>query len=128
MSRAPAAAPETIAAIATARGRGGIGIVRISGARVPLLAEALLGGLPPPRQAAYGRFRGKDGEVIDSGLAIYFPSPRSFTGEPVLELHGHGGPVVLDILLARVLALGARAARPGEFSERAFTNGKLDLA
>ncbi|HBG52185.1 MAG TPA: tRNA uridine-5-carboxymethylaminomethyl(34) synthesis GTPase MnmE [Gammaproteobacteria bacterium] len=122
------AATETIAAIATPPGFGGVGIVRISGPGVPDLARALLGQLPSPRHAHYARFRGDDGVALDEGLALYFPAPNSFTGEHVLELQGHGGPVVLDLVLARALALGARLARPGEFSERAFLNGKLDLA
>ncbi len=119
---------DTIAAVATPPGRGGVGIVRISGPAVPEIARTLLGRLPEPRHAEFHRFRDAGGQVIDEGLALYFPAPRSFTGEDVLELHGHGGPVVMDLLLQRVLALGARAARPGEFSERAFLNGKLDLA
>ncbi len=122
-----APADDTIAAIATPPGRGGVGIVRISGARVPKLAKALLGSLPPPRQAELRRFTDVHGETIDTGLCLYFPAPHSFTGEAVLELHGHGGPVVLDLLLARVLELGARQALPGEFSARAFHNDKLDL-
>ena len=124
----PAGDGETIAAVATAPGRGGIGIVRVSGPRVPAIVEAVLGGPIAPRRAALRAFRDARGEPIDSGLALFFPAPRSFTGEDVLELHGHGGPVVLDLLLARVLELGARTARPGEFSERAFLNGRLDLA
>lgn len=119
---------DTIAAIATPPGRGGVGIVRVSGPGVPALAAALLGGLPTPRQATHRVFRDESGEPLDDGLALYFAAPASFTGEPVLELHGHGGPVVQDLLLRRVLALGARLARPGEFSERAFVNGRLDLA
>jgi tRNA modification GTPase len=119
---------ETIAAVATPPGRGGIGIVRVSGPDVARIARQLLGALPSPKLAALHRFRGAEGETIDTGLAIYFEAPHSFTGEHVLELHGHGGPVVLDLLLARILGLGARQARPGEFSERAFLNGKLDLA
>ncbi|MCW9058786.1 MAG: tRNA uridine-5-carboxymethylaminomethyl(34) synthesis GTPase MnmE [Gammaproteobacteria bacterium] len=119
---------DTIAAIATPPGRGGVGVIRISGAGVPELAARLLGRLPPPRQASLHTFTDAGGRAIDQGLALYFPAPRSFTGEHVLELQGHGGPVVLDLLLARVLDLGARAARPGEFSERAFLNDKLDLA
>ena len=119
---------DTIAAVATPPGRGGIGVVRVSGPATRAIAEALLGKLPPPRIATFARFRAADGAPIDEGLALYFPAPRSYTGEDVLELHGHGGPVVLDMLLARVLALGARQARPGEFTERAFLNGKLDLA
>jgi tRNA modification GTPase len=119
---------DTIAAIATPHGQGGIGIVRISGPQVPTIARQLLGRLPKPRYAELHDFRDADGARIDVGLALYFPAPASFTGEHMLELHGHGGPVVMDLLLARVLALGARSARPGEFSERAFLNGKLDLA
>jgi tRNA modification GTPase len=119
---------DTIAAIATPAGQGGIGIVRLSGAAVPEITRLLLGRLPKPRMAERNDFLDAEGCVIDSGLVLYFPAPGSFTGEHVLELHGHGGPVVMDLLLARVLALGARAARPGEFSERAFLNGKLDLA
>lgn len=118
----------TIAAVATAPGVGGIGIVRISGPAAAAIAEAVLGVLPPPRQALLRDFRDAAGGAIDRGLALYFPGPHSFTGEDMLELHGHGGPVVLDLVLARVLALGARPARPGEFSERAFLNDKLDLA
>ncbi len=119
---------DTISAIATPPGRGGVGIVRLSGPDVATIATALLGTLPPPRQAHLSRFRDADGEALDVGLALHFPGPGSFTGEDVLELHGHGGPVVLDRVLARTLELGARLARPGEFSERAFLNGKLDLA
>jgi tRNA modification GTPase len=119
---------DTIAAVATPPGRGGVGIIRVSGPGVPAIAEQLLGNLPKPRFAGLHRFRNGEGDVIDEGLAIYFPAPNSFTGEHVLELHGHGGPVVLDLLLSRMLRLGARQARPGEFSERAFLNDKLDLA
>jgi tRNA modification GTPase len=118
----------TIAAIATPPGRGGIGVIRLSGPAVPAIAVTLFGTLPSPRQAILRRFRAGDGAVIDEGIALYFPAPHSFTGEDVLELQGHGGPVVMDLLLARVLELGARPARPGEFSERAFLNDKLDLA
>jgi len=121
------AALRTIAAIATPPGRGGIGIVRLSGPDTPRIAESILGSLPTARYATYAHFRDARGQAIDQGLALYFPSPHSFTGEHVLELHGHGGPVVLDMLLQRALELGARLARPGEFSERAFLNGKLDL-
>jgi tRNA modification GTPase len=121
------ATTDTIAAIATAPGRGGIGVVRVSGPAVPDIAEGALGFTPEPRVATHAAFRDADGTTIDDGLAILFPSPRSFTGEHVLELQGHGGQVVLNLLLKRVLELGARAARPGEFSERAFLNGKLDL-
>lgn len=119
---------DTICAVATPPGRGGIGVVRVSGARVPELARAVLGDLPRPRQARFARFLGDGDEVLDEGIALYFPAPHSFTGEDVLELQGHGGPVLLDRLLRRLHALGARLARPGEFSERAFLNGKLDLA
>jgi tRNA modification GTPase len=119
---------DTIAAVATPPGRGGVGIIRISGPGVPQVAEQLLGALPPPRSALYQPFIDKDGGVIDEGISLYFPAPRSFTGEHVLELQGHGGQVILDLLLARVLSLGVRQARPGEFSERAFLNDKLDLA
>jgi len=119
---------DTIAAIATAPGRGGIGIVRVSGRDCSRIAEELLGRVPAPRTAELHRFFDADGEPIDEGLALYFPAPASFTGEDVLELQGHGGPVVMDLLLGRVLALGARAAGPGEFTQRAFQNDKLDLA
>jgi len=118
----------TIAAVATPPGRGGIGIVRISGAAVRHIAAGLLGKLPKPRHASFANFLDAASQPIDQGLAIFFPAPHSFTGEDVLELHGHGGPVVLDMLLNRALELGAQLARPGEFSERAFLNGKLDLA
>lgn len=119
---------ETIAAIATAQGRGGVGIVRLSGPLANTAAHAIIGHEARPRFAHYGPFRDEDGQVIDEGIALYFPGPNSFTGEDVLELQGHGGPVVLDMLLQRCLKLGARLARPGEFSERAFLNDKLDLA
>ncbi|MCX7850978.1 GTPase, partial [Thermus sp.] len=121
-------AGDTIAAIATPPGMGGIGIVRLSGPAVRDIAQAILGRLPKPRHAALSAFRAADGSLIDQGLALYFPAPHSYTGEDVLELHGHGGPVVMDLLLHRCLELGARLARPGEFTERAFLNGKLDLA
>jgi len=119
--------PSSIAAPATPPGRGGIGIIRISGPNVKDIAQALLGHVPPPRYAHYGNFRDVLGNIIDSGLVLFFPAPHSFTGEDVLELHGHGGPVVMDLLLRRVLQLGAELAKPGEFSQRAFLNGKLDL-
>ena len=119
---------DTIAAIATPAGRGGIGVVRVSGAAVPRIAAALLGSLPPPRRATFGAFRDRHGETIDEGLALSFPAPHSYTGEPVLELHGHGGPVVMRALLAACLDAGARLAEPGEFTRRAFLEGKLDLA
>ncbi len=118
---------ETIAAVATPAGRGGIGVVRVSGPGAAEVARGLGGSLPPPRMAVLRAFMDAGGRPIDEGLMLYFPAPRSYTGEDVLELHGHGGPVVMQMLLQRVLELGARPARPGEFSERAFLNGKLDL-
>ena len=118
----------TIAAIATPAGRGGVGMVRISGPATRTIAQSIFGRLPPARVARYGAFHDARGEVIDRGLALFFPAPHSYTGEDVFELHGHGGPLVLDALLARTLELGAEPARPGEFTERAFLNGKLDLA
>lgn len=119
---------ETIAAVATAPGRGGIGVVRVSGPRAKAVAITLSGREPIARHAHYGPFHSDDGEVIDEGLLLFFPGPHSFTGEDVLELQGHGGPVVMDMLLRRCVELGVRLARPGEFSERAFLNDKLDLA
>lgn len=119
---------DTIVAVATPPGRGGIGIVRISGVCVPDLARAIVGRLPAPRQATLAVFRGLDGEPIDRGIVLYFPGPASYTGEDVLELQGHGSPIVLDMLLERLTQQGARLARPGEFSERAFLNDRLDLA
>lgn len=118
---------DTIAAIATPPGRGGVGIVRLSGKHAAAIGRALCGELPAPRQAAVRTFRDAQQDPIDSGIALYFVAPHSFTGEDVLELHGHGGPVVLDMLMARLLELGARLAEPGEFSRRAFLNDKLDL-
>ncbi len=118
---------EIIAAIATAPGRGGIGVVRVSGIGLLPFAGALTGKPPPPRRAILSRFLAADGGAIDQGILLYFPAPHSFTGEDVLELQGHGGPVVLQMLLARCLELGARVAEPGEFSQRAFLNDKLDL-
>lgn len=119
---------ETIAAVATAQGRGGVGIVRISGPLASKAAQAFSARELKPRYAHYGPFYGENREVLDEGIALYFPGPNSFTGEDVLELQGHGGPVVLDMLLQRCIELGCRLARPGEFSERAFLNDKLDLA
>ncbi len=123
---------EPIAAIATAPGRGGIGVVRVSGRGLQPLIDAVLQRSLAPRQASYGPFLGPDGAVIDRGIAIFFPAPHSYTGEDVLELQGHGGPVVLQLLLRRVLEagseLGVRLAGPGEFTQRAFLNDKLDLA
>lgn len=117
-----------IAAIATAPGRGGIGVVRVSGPQLLPLAEQLCGRLPQPRVATLATFFDERNEAIDQGILLYFPAPHSFTGEDVLELQGHGGPVVMQMLLARCLDLGARLAEPGEFSRRAFLNDKLDLA
>ena len=119
---------DTIAAVATATGRGGVGIIRVSGPRARAMAITLGGREPKPRYAHYGPLFADSGDVLDEGLLLFFPGPHSFTGEDVLELQGHGGPVVLDMLLRRCLQLGARMARPGEFSERAFLNDKLDLA
>lgn len=120
---------DTIIAQATPPGRGGVGILRVSGPKAALVAETVLGKLPKPRYADYLPFRDVEGAVLDQGIAIYFPGPNSFTGEDVLELQGHGGPVILDLLLRRILAIdGIRIANPGEFSERAFLNDKLDLA
>ena len=119
---------ETIAAIATPAGRGGIGVVRVSGDRAREIAQAIVGEVPPPRHAAFVAFLAADQAVLDNGLALFFPSPHSYTGEDVLELQGHGGPVVMQMLLARVLGLGARIAEPGEFTRRAFLNDRLDLA
>ena len=119
---------ETIVAAASPSGRGGIGIVRLSGPMVPRIAGAVLGKLPTPRYALRARFLGAGGEAIDEGLALYFPAPHSYTGEDVLELHGHGGPVLIEALVARAIELGARRAQPGEFTQRAYLNDKLDLA
>ena len=119
---------DTIAAVATPSGRGGIGIVRVSGALVPSISETILGFTPEPRRAAQAKFRDARGEVLDEGIALYFPAPHSYTGEAVLELQGHGGPVVMQALLAACLDAGARLAEPGEFTRRAFLEGKLDLA
>jgi tRNA modification GTPase len=119
---------DTIAAVATPPGRGGVGVVRVSGLAARSIAEAVLGRVPKPRHAELHRFKDESGAVIDVGLALYFPAPQSYTGEDVLELHGHGGPVVLDLLLQRLLGLGARLATAGEFTQRAFLNDKLDLA
>ena len=120
---------ETIVAQATAPGRGGIGILRVSGPKATDVAQAVLGKCPKPRMADYLPFKDADGTVLDQGIALYFKGPNSFTGEDVLELQGHGGQVVLDLLLKRILLIdGIRLARPGEFSEQAFLNDKLDLA
>lgn len=119
---------DTIAAVATPPGRGGVGIIRISGNQTRKIATQILGLEPRPRYAHYGAFYDQQGIEIDQGIALFFPNPHSFTGEDILELQGHGGPVILDLLLREALSLGARSARPGEFSERAFLNDKLDLA
>jgi tRNA modification GTPase len=119
---------DTIAAIATPAGRGGIGVVRISGLGVAGIAQSILGGLPAPRRAVYRAFVDARGETFDRGIALYFPAPHSYTGEPVLELQGHGGPVVMQMLLGACLDAGARIADPGEFTRRAYLEGKLDLA
>jgi tRNA modification GTPase len=124
----PVSANDTIAAIATPPGRGAVGIVRLSGADVPRIARAILEVLPPARRACHARFLDARGETIDEGIALYFPTPASFTGEHVLELQGHGGVLVMDLVLKRALELGCRMARPGEFSERAYLNGKMDIA
>ncbi len=118
---------DTIAAIATPAGRGGIGIVRVSGPDAQRLCSEVAGQLPRPRYATLASFADKDGRLIDRGLVLSFPAPNSFTGEDVVEFHGHGGPVVMDLLLSAFTERGARIARPGEFSERAFLCGKLDL-
>lgn len=119
---------DTIAAIATAAGAGGIGIVRVSGPAAASLAEHILGHCPAPRQAAYLDFMAEDRSLIDRGIAIYYPNPHSYTGEDVLELQGHGGTALMQLLLARCIELGARQAMPGEFTRRAYLNDKMDLA
>jgi tRNA modification GTPase len=119
---------DTIVAAATPPGRGGVGIVRISGPKTPELAAILLGELPAARRATFARFLDGRQDPIDAGLALFFPAPHSYTGEHVLELHGHGGPLVMEALVGRALELGARRAQPGEFTQRAFLNDKLDLA
>jgi len=120
--------PATVAAVATPPGRGGIGIVRVSGPKVPEIASAVIGRLPEPRTAVHCAFRDAEGECVDEGIALYFQAPHSYTGEAVLELQGHGGPVVMHAVLGAVLDAGARLAEPGEFTRRAFLNGRLDLA
>jgi tRNA modification GTPase len=121
-------AGDTIVAVATPPGRGGVAVVRVSGSAVPDITAALLGALPPARHATFSRWHDAAGTLLDIGLALYFPAPHSFTGEHVLELQGHGGDVVADALVDRIVELGARRARAGEFSERAFLNDKIDLA
>jgi len=128
MSEKPQSARDLIAAVATAPGRGGVGVVRVSGEDVSALAVAMLGRMPAPRHATFGAFLDADGSTLDEGIALYFVAPHSFTGEHVLELQGHGGPQVLNLILQRCVALGARLAEPGEFTRRAYLNGKLDLA
>ena len=118
----------TIAAVATAPGRGGVGVVRVSGKNLLPMAQALCGKTPLPRVATYADFKDVNGEAIDNGLLLFFAAPASFTGEDIIELQGHGGPVVMEMLLNRCLELGARLAEPGEFTKRAFLNDKLDLA
>ncbi|HME38803.1 MAG TPA: tRNA uridine-5-carboxymethylaminomethyl(34) synthesis GTPase MnmE [Steroidobacteraceae bacterium] len=120
--------PDTIAAAASAPGRGAVGVIRVSGPLVPRIATALLGRLPAPRQARLGSFLDAQGAALDEGLALYFPAPASYTGEHVLEIQGHGGTLVIDLVLKRLLELGCRLARPGEFTERAYLNGKVDIA
>jgi len=121
-------ARDTIAAVATPAGRGGIGIVRLSGPTVTRIADRVIGSTPPPRSALLTQFRDASGQIVDEGIALYFPAPHSYTGEDVLELHGHGGAVVTQMLLAVCLDAGARLAEPGEFTRRAFLEGRLDLA
>lgn len=118
---------DTIAAVASPPGRGGIGIIRVSGSLCKTIAIHILGDCPSPRYARYSSFRDRDGQVIDQGIALYYPAPDSFTGEDCLELQGHGSPVTLDQLIKHVCVLGARPAQPGEFSQRAFLNNKIDL-
>jgi tRNA modification GTPase len=120
--------PDTIVAAATPAGRGGLGIVRVSGPKTPEIAATLVGELPEARHATLARFLDDTGQPIDIGIALFFPGPESYTGEHVLELQGHGGPVIVESLIERCLQLGARRARPGEFTERAFHNDKIDLA
>ena len=119
---------DTIAAIASAPGRGAVGVIRVSGPDVPRIAQAILNVVPEPRLAQVADFRSSSGEALDRGLALYFAAPASYTGEHVLELQGHGGALIMDLLLKRLLELGCRMARPGEFSERAYLNGKIDIA
>lgn len=119
---------DTIAAIATAPGRGGIGVVRISGHNLELIASGIFGDIPLSRKIRFISFKDSDGSIIDQGVVLYFNAPHSYTGEDVLELQGHGGPAVLQMLLQRCLELGARLASPGEFTQRAYLNGKIDLA
>ncbi len=119
---------DTIAAISSAPGRGAVGVIRVSGPLVRQIAIGVLGAVPAPRRARLSAFLDEQGQSLDQGLALYFPAPASYTGEEVLELQGHGGALVVDLVLKRLLELGCRMARPGEFSERAFLNGKIDIA
>lgn len=128
MSTTPEYTKDTIAAAATPPGIGGVGVVRISGAEAKLIASAVVKELPAPRQASLRDFKNSKGLLIDQGLVIYFPAPNTFTGEDVVELHGHGGPVVIDLIVDALIQAGARRAEPGEFSKRAFLNERLDLA
>ena len=127
-ARVPQPSVDTIATVATAQGRGGIGVVRISGRRVETLAREILGKQIVARRATYGNFLDENGDTLDQGVALFFPAPHSYTGEDVLELQGHGGTAVMQLVLQRCLDLGARLAQPGEFTRRAFLNNKLDLA
>jgi tRNA modification GTPase len=120
--------PDTIAAVASAPGRGAVGVIRVSGPLVPQIATGILGMLPVPRQARLSSFLDAHGKSLDEGIALYFAAPASYTGEHVLEIQGHGGALIVDMVLKRLLELGCRMARPGEFSERAFLNGKIDIA
>jgi tRNA modification GTPase len=128
MNLTPLINADTICAVATPGGTGGVGIIRVSGPGVADICQNVIGKLTRPRHAKFSDFLDASGTTIDSGIVLYFPAPHSFTGEDVLELQAHGGPVILNLLLKRVMSLGARLARPGEFSERAFLNDKLDLA
>src|SRR5512138_2553091 len=119
---------DTIVAAATPPGRGSVGIVRVSGPKTPEIAAVIIGEVPPPRRATFVRFLDANQQPIDAGVALFFPAPHSYTGEHVLELQGHGGPVCVEAVIGRVLQLGARRALPGEFTQRAFLNDKLDLA
>jgi tRNA modification GTPase len=120
--------PDTIVAAATPPGRGGVAVVRVSGAKAPEFGAAMVGELPTARRATLARFLDARGEPLDAGLVLFFAAPHSYTGEHVVEFHGHGGPVVVESLVARLVELGARRAAPGEFTQRAFLNGKVDLA
>jgi tRNA modification GTPase len=128
MSQVSRGTTQPIVAISTAPGRGGIGVVRVSGHNLSAVAQAIIGKAPAPRVAVYATFRDEAGQAIDRGVALFFPAPNSYTGEDVVEFQGHGGPAVLNNIVRRCLLLGCRLARPGEFTERAFLNGKLDLA